>query len=65
MVYNIVYIILIFGAGAAIGSDFRSGFRRSSQSNSIDTRENELENTDQEGSEREEKSKSTLQNPNS
>ena len=65
MVYNIVYIILIFGAGAAIGSDFRSGFRRNSQRNSIDTRENELENTNQEGSEREEKSKSTLQNPSS
>ena len=65
MVYNIVYIILIFGAGAAIGSDFRSGFRRSSQSNSIDTRENELENTDQDGSEREEKSKSSSQNPSS
>ena len=65
MAYDIIYILLLFWICAAMGSDFRSGFRRASQRNSIDTGENERENTKQEGSEREEKSMPNLLIPNS
>ena len=57
MDYNMIFLILIFWVCAAIGSDFRSGYRTSSHRNSIDTKEKEMDAMNKESSNREEKSK--------
>merc|ERR1739844_116368 len=55
MVYSKIYIVLIFWICVVSGSDFRSGFRTSPPKNSLDTRKHDLDDINDNITEREEK----------